>query len=124
MSIKIIKMFLLGLFVVIIFSVFRPRASSVPTVRITRQSNCSTVSHLGHTSNWPGKLALIADHSLIRLPERESLRLKSVDRRLQDIYARFVKTHFINKTRIIQFEQIMKISCSLLTIEESNMRIL
>ena len=65
MSIKIIKMFLLGLFVVIIFSVFRPRASSVPTVRITRQSNYSTVSHLGHTSNWLGKLALIGPTTVL-----------------------------------------------------------
>ena len=57
-SIKIIKMFLLIVFVLIMFSVFRPRASSVPTVRITKQSKYSTVSQPGHTRNWPGKIAL------------------------------------------------------------------
>ena len=57
-SIKIIKMFLLSVFVLIMFSVFRPRASSVPTVRITKQSKYSTVSQPGHTRNWPGKIGL------------------------------------------------------------------
>ena len=65
-SIKIIKMFLLTVFVVIMFSVSRPRASSVPTVRITKQSNYSTVSHPGHTRNWRGKIALIGPSLLTR----------------------------------------------------------
>ena len=36
-SIRIIKMFLRRVFVVIIFSVFKPRASRVPIVQITSQ---------------------------------------------------------------------------------------
>ena len=58
MSIKIIKMFLPRVFAIIMFSVFRPRASSVPTVHITKQSNCSTVSHPGHMGSWRGKIAV------------------------------------------------------------------